>query len=131
MTLQKKYLEYQAIESQMQQMQKQLEAIEGQMMEVALVGQGLEDLEKVKEGTEVLMPFSNGIFTKASLKKGDTLFINVGSNVVVEKTLEETKKLMEKQSQEILRVRNSIVEKLQELSVQALRLEEELRKLVK
>ena len=95
--LQNKYMQYQMIDQQMKQIQQQVQVIEKQLVDLAVTRQAMDDLEKTNVGSEILVPVSNGIFTKAELKDNKKLILNVGSNTAVEKSIPETKKLIDNQ----------------------------------
>ena len=129
--LRQKYLELQVIQNQMEQLQKQLQSIEEQTMELSYIKQSLDDLKTVKKDTKILIPIASGIFAEASLAGNKILKVNVGDNVVVDKNIEETKKLMDKQTQDISRFRDQIVEHLQGLLDSSKKLEEHMAEIVK
>ena len=68
---------------------------------------------------------------KARLKKEGKLLVNVGSSVIVDKSIEETRNLIDKQRSEIEEIRDKIEENLTILSVKASMLEKELESAVK
>jgi len=66
--LQKLYVEFQILNQQIQQLEKQSTMLNNQLMELTVTSQSLEDIKKTKEGTEILVPLSGGIYAKQSLK---------------------------------------------------------------
>ena len=95
--LQKKYIELQTKEHQLQKINEQLTNILHHIGELKVVEDTLNEIKKTKEGTEVLVPLGSGIFAKANLKDNKKLNISVGSKVNVVKSLDETKDLVNKQ----------------------------------
>jgi len=75
----------------------------------------LNSLETLKEGDEILAPLANGIFLEAKLITAKKLKVNVGNGVVVEKSIPDTLKLLEKQEVEILSSKSEVQKKLEEL----------------
>ena len=126
--LQQKYLELQVIDQQMKQLQRQLQLIESQMMEVTMTKEALNELGAVSKGTEMLAPISGGIFVRANLADSNKLAVNVGAGTVVEKTIPEVIRIMEEQESEIRKTYNSLAEELQKLGEKALEIQEELSK---
>jgi prefoldin alpha subunit len=108
-------LELQMLIQQITQMQQQLEELEKQIMEVNNIQSSLEDLKKVKPGTEIEVPIANGIFAKAEIKNNKTLKVNVGSGVIVTKTIDETKALLEGQIKNIINYREQIMAEMQKI----------------
>ena len=128
--IQKKYMEYQIIGERIKQLQQQLQTAEQQLMEIMATMQSLDDFSTLKENDEILVPVNNGIFAKASLKKENKLLVNVGSSVVVDKSVEETKNLIEKQKDEMEGIRGKIALNLNKLIEKAQSLEKELNEII-
>ena len=113
--LQQKYMEMQILSQQMQQIQQQMKMIENQLAEVATTKEALNDLKETKTGSEILAPVSNGIFLKGTLSDNQKLSINVGSGVVVEKTIPDVIKIIEEQETEIKKAYDQLTEKIETL----------------
>ncbi len=124
--MQRKYLEYKMIEQQVKQMQEQLEKFETQSVELHNVKQYLGDLHTTPKGTEILVPLTNGIFVKTSLVDAETLLVNVGSNVAVKKTNNDTKAMVHEQIAEIEKYKLKLLENLSMLMAHAQHIEQEL-----
>jgi prefoldin alpha subunit len=115
-------MEMQILQQEYTQLQKNLQAVDQQLVEVDSVQRSLDDFSKLKNGSESLMPLANGIFAKAKIEDTKELLVNVGSNVVVKKSIPETKDLLEQQSKELENYKkeankqmNEIISKIQEL----------------
>ena len=124
------YLQLQMIQENAKQIYKQLQVAEGQLMELVMTSQSLDDFRQIKEKTEIFVPLNSGIFAKAELKKADELLVNVGANVVVKKDISSTKKLVERQVEQLRDIRERMVSDLKKLTMQGGMIEEELQKLV-
>jgi prefoldin alpha subunit len=99
--LQQKYMQMQMSDQQVKQVQQQLEAVQTQIIEIQTILFALDDISKTEIGKEILIPLSSGIFVRAELKENRMLNVNVGSNTVVEKSVQETKALLERQITEL------------------------------
>ncbi|UCH12318.1 MAG: prefoldin subunit alpha [Candidatus Omnitrophota bacterium] len=128
--LQQKYMHLQLMQQQIKQLQQQIQQFEQQIAELDSLSQSLDDLKKVKPGSDTLVPISSGIFAKATLKDNEELLVNVGANTVVKKSVSDTKKLIEKQSSEVRKLQEQLLEQLQKAAVAAESTEKELQKLV-
>jgi prefoldin alpha subunit len=128
-TLQQKYMEYQALEQQSRQVSDQIQKISEQLYEIEFIKQSLEEYNKVKEGTEMLSPISSGIFVKAKVAESDSFYVNVGSNVVVKKNLEQTKELMKKQGEQLKSAHEKLVLGFEDVNSKLQALESDLMKL--
>jgi len=91
------YAEAQVFEYQAKQLQQILETIDAQLVEINNIVNSLKELNKVKDGDEVLFPVANGMFVKGLMTSDKTLRINVGNNVVVEKSIPDAILMMEQQ----------------------------------
>lgn len=128
--IQQKYLEMQLIEQQLQKLQKQMEAMEEQVQEIDKIIDDIKDLETVEEGSEILVPVSNGIFVKAKIGNPKTVYMNVGSNVNVKKGISHALKLMEKQAEEIKEMRTNFAAAIERFMERAAELEKEMKSIV-
>ena len=127
--LQKLYIEFQVLNNHIKQLEKQNTVLENQLMELMTTNQGLEDMKKVKSGTEILVPLSSGIYAKAELKESDNFIVNVGSNIALSKNLDSTKKVIENQINEIQKLQENFVQELQNNTAKAALLEQEINKI--
>ena len=127
--MQSRYLELQMLSQQIQQIQKQIEMVETQMAELDVIGQSIDDFTKVKLGTEILVPLTNGVFAKAELKDNKNLIVNVGAGTAVNKPAEDTKKMVDKQTSELMNVREEMLGQLQQYVAKARALQEEVENL--
>ncbi len=128
--LKEKYTELRLIDQQIRQIQKQLQDLENQIIEIMYVQQSLDELKNVKNGTEILVPVSNGIFAKAALKENNDLLVNVGANTVVEKDVDSVKKMLETNINEIKKLEQYFLQELQKLGLQATSIEKEMNSLM-
>lgn len=127
--LQEKYMEMRMMEEQIKEMQKQGQIVEQQLAELMANVQSIEDFRKAKEGDEILVPVSSGIFAKAELKSSREFLVNVGADTVVQKDIDSTKKLLENQVDEMREFHARISMQVQRLALQASKIEEEMREL--
>jgi len=127
--LQEKYIEMKTIEQQMTEIQKQAQVVEQQLMELISSTQSLEDFKKTNKGDEILVPINSGIFAKAGLKDNKEFLVNVGADTVVTKDIDSTKKLMEKQVEEMRELHTKINMQMQKLALHASSVEQELKEL--
>ncbi|MBS3141851.1 prefoldin subunit alpha [Candidatus Woesearchaeota archaeon] len=122
-----KLIELQMMHQQMKQIQKHLELMEEGLGELISAQESLKEIGTLKEGTQILLPLTNGVFTKAQLADQNMFLVNVGAGVVVGKTLEQVQKLLEDQAEEMAKQQHELAETLENLSTKASELQEELR----
>ena len=75
----------------------------------------LDEIKGVKKGSEILSPLSSGIFVKANIADVSKLIVNVGKGVTVEKTVEETKELIDAKFNEIAKMRDELISEMQKI----------------
>lgn len=119
MTVQQAYVELQTLSQNIKQTQEQIQQISMQIEELGSTQQALEDLPESKLDSELLVPLSAGIFVKAGLKANDKIVLNVGAGTAVEKSIEETKELVDKQKMELATVRDQLAQQVQMLNARA------------
>ena len=124
------YMQLQMIQENAKQIYKQLQMAESQLMELVMTIQSLDEFRQIKEKTEIFVPLNSGIFAKAELKNADELLVNVGANVAVKKDISSTKKLVERQLEQLRDIRERMASDLKKLTMQGGMIEEELQKLV-
>jgi len=127
--LQKMYLEFQMLDQQIKQLDKQHTVLNDQLVELMATRQSLEDMEKVKEKTEILVPLSSGIYAKAEIKDSKKFIVNVGANIALVKDINSTKKLMETQIDEMKKLQETLVNQLQQQTIKATALEKEINEI--
>ena len=124
--LQKLYMEFQILSQRIQQLEKQNEALNNNLMELMVTNQSLDDIKSIKEKTEILVPISSGIYAKADIKESDSFLVNVGANTILVKDLKSTKEVIESQIVEIRKLQESLAEQLQERVAKASSMEQEI-----
>ena len=125
--LQQKYMQFQMFDQQMKQCRQQLEAVQSQMAEVQAVLLALDDVSKSKIGAEILAPLSAGIFVRAELKDNRLLNVNVGSGTIVEKSVQDTKALLERQILDLAKLNEDLLGQFTSTAGEAERLQAELQ----
>ena len=124
------YAEFQALNQHIKQLQKQLELITNQLVEMSVTNNSLDELDKIKVGKDIYVPISSGIFAKATIQDTSQLLVNVGANVVVKKDVTSTKKLIQKQIAEIREIQKRLLDELDKMTNHAAKLEMQLQNLI-
>jgi len=124
------YMEYQMLDQHIKKMQAQLEAITNQLMEAASTNSAIDELEKIKNGMEIFVPISSGIFVKAAIKDTSDLLVNVGAGAVVQKGRASAKKLVQAQIEEMKKIHERMVSELGKMAARAGEIEQALQKIM-
>lgn len=129
--IKEKYLEFQQVQQQLQQLTEHVEQMNQQAAELEISINAIREIEKTPLNNEFLAPLANGIFVKGELKENSRLIINVGSNVTVERTPSEVIELLQKQRKEVMEQTAQAEAVVEQLSNYALKLYKEVEKQVK
>src|SRR3989338_3679037 len=127
--LQKLYMQFQVLEQHIKQMQQQAAALNAQLLDLISTTHSIDELKNVKPGTEILVPISSGIYAKGEIKDNSHLIVNVGANITVSKNLDDTRKIVETQAEEMKELQKQALEELQILTNQAAIIEKEMNNL--
>lgn len=110
------------IAMQHQQMQYQAE---GLMQQVNMVGlsidesysaiNSIKELEGIEDGHEIMVPIGSNTNVRANLVKPDGVIIEIGAGISIEKKLEDAKKSLEKQNNELTQYQQNLQKTLNEM----------------
>lgn len=128
--LQQKYVEYQFLERSVKQLQAQIHQLDQQVADLNEVAQTVLDLADIKPGTTVLLPISTGLFFEGKLEDAKNLYVNVGSGTMIKKPFKQTYSDLQEQVVSMAALQQELRKKLDELSRQVMRSEEELKTLI-
>ncbi|MBS3114830.1 prefoldin subunit alpha [Candidatus Woesearchaeota archaeon] len=128
--VQEMYMEFKMLDQYIKQLQSQLEMITHQLIELNATNNSLNEFDKLSAGKELFVPLSSGIFAKASIKDTSELLVNVGANVAVKKDVASTKKLIQKQMEEIKKIQKQMINDLEKMTNHAAQLERQLQGMV-
>lgn len=125
--MQRRYMELQLLSHQIKDMQKQVQTIDGQLMDLEATNNALDELSKTKEKSEMFVPVSSGVFAMAELKGSKELLVNVGAGVAVKKPISDVREMIDEQLVELGNYRQQALAQLESQIVNAKKLEKELR----
>ena len=123
--MQERYMKAQMYEQQLKQVQKYLETFDQQLIDIRRLIDSIREFGELKKGDRVMAPLTSGIFVKAVLDDPTELLINVGSDVVVAKSIPDAVKMLEVQEAEINKYRSEALGRLESLMASLGELEEE------
>ena len=128
--VQEMYMEFQALDQRIKQIQKHLELLTNQIMEMTGTSNSLDEFNKLEKDKEIFVPLSSGIFAKATLKDTSDLLVNVGANTVVTKNISSAKKLISTQVEEMKKLQRKMIDDLEKMAERAGTLEMQLQGMV-
>lgn len=112
--LQEKYLEYQVLQQTLNQLYQKKSIIQNQINEFSNLKDNLDSLKKSNKNSPMYAAFGSGVFAKAELKETDTVLVNIGSNIAIERSVEDSKKLVDAQVQELSSLLKQIDKNIEE-----------------
>ena len=124
--IQQKYMQFQAMQQQLEQISQHLELLNQQNDELDISINAVKELGNTKVDNELLAPIADGIFFKGVLKDNQKLIVNVGSDTTVEKTVPEVVKLLEDQKKDVSKRMMEADSMMQDMSLQAMQLYQEV-----
>ncbi|RMD58322.1 prefoldin subunit alpha [Candidatus Woesearchaeota archaeon] len=125
-----KYLELQALQHQLSQVQKQIEALGSQAGEMDVVAKALDEFKKVEAGSELFVTLTPGVFVRARIEDTGSVLLNVGGGAVVKKSVEDGKNIIVEQSKELRNLQKELSDQLEKLAERAQSVQGELQELV-
>ncbi|MGM5488115.1 MAG: prefoldin subunit alpha [Nanobdellota archaeon] len=129
--LRQKYLEAQSVDKQVQQVKEQLGQVDEQIANLNSVMESLEECRTIQEGDELLVPLTNGIFIEAIAKGTQSVRMNVGSDTVIDKSIDGAKQMLKKQEDELTEIRERLSEFRQELAIKSERVHAQAQEALK
>jgi prefoldin alpha subunit len=111
--LQNKILNYKILEARMEGLVKQREAIMSKISEIDSV---IEGLGEIAEKKEVLFSIGGDAYVEGVIKK-DSILIDIGAGILIEKTIEEGKEILNKRKKELDKAINDIENEIKNISI--------------
>jgi len=101
------------LKQQSEEIERQLNFVNEQIMELGRFSEGLKFMDEDKAEKGMLAGVGRGVYVKASRKKDEKLFVEVGVGVLVRKTPEETRAVIDGQIRKFNEARIQLKEQLE------------------
>jgi len=128
--LQRKYVQYQLMKSQLNSMLEEKMLLDQKVTEIMQTKQSVEQIKKVKDGQEIWSSLGSGSFIQANIKDTKNVAIELGAGVVVKKPVDEAMEILQKRLEEIVDIDNKLTIEINKLNKQINELEAQIQKLV-
>lgn len=125
--LQQRIIELNLLDQKCKEIQQQVGIIDQQLTELNLLENNLREINKIEKSSDTLSQLGQGIFIKSKIDKTDEVFIDIGSKIVVKKTPEEAKELVKKRIEQILNIREIILQELNNIILNIQLIEQEIQ----
>ena len=129
--VQQKYVMLQLIDAQIKELEKELSTIEQRAFEISNLKLSLKAMAESKPNSKSFSPLGLGIYTESEIRDTKNVLVNVGSGVMVKKTIVEAEEILSKQMSQIDSVALQLTQNLTNLATRAQEIEKELQGLVK
>lgn len=106
----------QLMQQQVAEIEDQIAQIDAKKMELQIVMDSIKDL-KERSNSDLLVPIGSGVLAKAELRDGGNFLINVGANVIVEKSAQESRDVVIIQMGELDKARDMFMKELEKLII--------------
>jgi prefoldin alpha subunit len=106
--LRKLSVEMRLLEQTAETIQARMNVVNSVLADATIANMTLEGIEKEKENAELLVPVGANSYIRAKLENPDKVVMGVGAGVSVEKTLPETKEIIQKRLTELENTRLSL-----------------------
>ncbi|WP_456474830.1 prefoldin subunit alpha [Candidatus Pyrohabitans sp.] len=107
--------DYEMMRSQAEALQQNLDLINQHIAEFRLTLSTLEEIEKLEDGNEILVPMGSGSFTKAEIKDTGSVILSLGAEVAARKSIDEAKLDLQARVEELEKVREEHNSRLGEI----------------
>lgn len=122
-----KTLELNALDSRLRELEQTLILLERQIAELQVCQFSLDELEHIKEDTEMMAPLGSGIFIKAKLADKKEVLLDVGAKAFCEKNIDEAKKVLKQKLDKATDVHARLSNEMRNLAQNMMMLEQQLR----
>jgi prefoldin alpha subunit len=108
--------ELQTMQSELEKYSLELEEIKVKQEEIDISITAINEIVKLKRGSEILAGIADGIFIRTKLEDSTMAIINIGAGVIVEKPINDAIKLLEKHRRQVDNQNTVIESRMQKLS---------------
>jgi len=129
--MQELYVNLQLLTNAIKQLQRQIQMLEEQFMNMQVVKSSLDELAEVKVNSPILVPVADGIFCKATLQDNKELLMNIGGSIAVKKGIPDAKEYIDERLEELKKNREEMTGQLASVVEQTQKLQDKFNSLVK
>ncbi len=104
--------EYTVLSQLAEELQKEITLAQNLLQEVDATVITLKNISSLGESKEILIPISSGVYAKALINRQEKFLVAIGSNILVEKDLNETLQFLEQRRGELQKIIERRVDEL-------------------
>ncbi len=106
---------YQLLQRRLEELLGQKSLLDRKSMEIESTKNALEYLKKTKKPNDIMIPIGSECFIHGSVDKLEKILVNVGSNVMTEKAVEDVIKILDKQEKNVENVKKGLDDQINEV----------------
>ncbi len=126
--LKEKFVQYQQIQEQLKQFRAFFEELSNKGTEITGIIEALDEIKDTKKGKKLLVPIASGIFLSTELIDPNQVIVNVGSEVCVNRSVDDTKSMLQKRLADVEKQAGEVETIITQLTTVEMELEAELEK---
>ncbi|PLJ77147.1 prefoldin subunit alpha [Infirmifilum sp. SLHALR2] len=114
--------EYGLLTQLAEELQKEISLAQNLLVEVDATVATLKNISSLGDSREILIPISTGVYARAIINRQDKFLVSIGSNILVEKDLNDTLEFLKQRRDELQQLierrvdeLNKILQRLQQL----------------
>ncbi|HDR53379.1 MAG TPA: prefoldin subunit alpha [archaeon] len=118
------------LNQQIKALQMQLMEMEKTVEELSILRVGLQNIEGVRQGDDVLVPLGASVYAKGQMQDVRKVIVNVGAGIFVEKTINDALPMVDRQLEQVARHEELIIQNITLLNSEAEKLTQELNQVL-
>jgi prefoldin alpha subunit len=124
--LQEKMLTYRILESRLEALIKQRDMVATKLVEIQST---INSIEESQKSDEILFNMGSDVFAPGKIIDKNRIIVEVGASVAMEKSVDETKEVLQKRSNDLQTSLNSVQKDMVQISVALERLGPEIQEM--
>jgi prefoldin alpha subunit len=114
--IQEKVILYQLLQKHLESLTQNAVMIERRYEEMEATRLALEDIERLKEKNEILVPLGSGFFTYGKITDSGKMLVDAGAGIFMDKDTDSSKRLLEERKQEIEKLAGEMQQEIGDVS---------------
>jgi prefoldin alpha subunit len=114
--MQEKVILYQLLQRHLESLSQNAVMLERRYEEIEATRMALEDIEKLKEKSEILVPLGSGLFTYGKILDSKRMLVDAGAGVFMDKDPDSSKRLLEDKRKELEKLAKDMQDEIMDVS---------------
>jgi len=116
--LSERYVLYQILAQNLETLKQQLQLVEQQVFELRSTLMSMEDIKKLDEKNEILLPLGSGCYGSGMITDGKNILVNAGAGVFINEDMGAAKSLLEERLAEAEKAGKEVQTQAEKIIVQ-------------